>query len=392
MTVLSRRRLLATAAVSGVLGAAAARIGGADHDPTEAGGWRHPQATPGNTAAVDVAGPQSADGVAWRRTVDDEVGWRRSGLALSGDTLVVRTHRRLLGVSTDGEDRWTGDIASRSRFDDYAQIDSDPRVFRNRCFVASLSSLYALDVTNGRPRWRYDVDGSLDGVVLLGTTLYLTARVDDELGLLAVDATSGHERWRTDEHLVPLAATDDSLIAAEYDGGRLHGLDPATGQRRWRSEQTIRYPSLRHGSVALADETVWLLRNGTITAVDATAGTERWTADLHGDGSSWSQDRLAVADDVYVVEPDADRLSAFSRAGDRRWDRSLAGAAHGVAVGSETVYAATSRGLEAVDPADGSRRFRVSPATSAGDSVTPLVADGAVFHVAGDTLYGVRES
>lgn len=178
MVYFTRRRLLATAGISGILGGVLSKSSDVSHDPVEAEGWRHPQATPGNTAATDDAGPQTTAEVQWQLKIDTAAQWRFSGLAHHEDTLFVPTHNRLLGVSTDGEhrfvsepgtERWLGPDEERT------QIDSDPRVFDKWCFVASQAALYALDVTDGRPRWRYDVSSSINAVVLLGNTLYLSA-------------------------------------------------------------------------------------------------------------------------------------------------------------------------------------------------------------------------
>lgn len=391
VTALTRRRLLATAAVSGVLGTVVARTGGTSHDPTEAAGWRHPQATPGNTAAVDVAGPRSADDVAWRAIVDDTASYRRSGLALADETLLVPTHRSLLGYSRTGERRFTATVPSRNQFDDYTQLDSDPRVAGDRCFVASLASVHAIDVANGRTRWRYETNSSVDGLTLLGNSLFLLSFVGDAESVVAIDATSGRERWRTVGRYVPLAATSERLLVAAYRSGRLHSVDPATGNRQWGSELSVRWPSLRRGTVALTDDVCWLLREGRLTAVDPTTGDELWTEPLT-ERESTRSDRLAVGDGAYVVQPEAEELSAFTAAGEHRFTQTITDAAQGVALGSDTAYVATESGLEAVDREDGSSLFRVAPATEPGDAVTPLVTDDAVFHVAGDTLYGVTSS
>lgn len=397
MSPITRRHLLATAAASGVLGGALSRVGGSTYDPAETEGWTHPQATPGNTAATAASGPDTGADGDWRLRLDDPNQYRFRGLALRDDTLFVPTHERLLGVGTDGEQRFTAEPVD-PRFgglEGRSQIDSDPRVFRNRCFVASLSTLYALDVDDGRTRWYYTVNSSIDGVVLLGNTLYLTARVrfgsSSDRALVAISATDGQRRWRKRGRLVPLAATDDVLVTARYEDGALRGLDPETGEQRWTNDRHVSAPSLRPGAIAVDGETLWHVGDGRLTAADAATGEPRWRADLEGEGSSWG-DRLAVADGIYVLESDHDRATAFELDGERRWSRRVDGAAAGIAVGGETAYVATGDGLEAVATADGERRFRVAPAETSGHALTPLVTDGAVYGCSGDTLYGVSES
>lgn len=397
MSPITRRHLLATAAASGVLGSALTRVGGSTFDPTETAEWTHPQATPGNTAATAASGPSAGADIDWKLRLDDPHQYRFRGLALRDDTLFVPTHERLLGVGTDGERRFASEPseAQYGGLEARSQIDSDPRVFRNRCFVASLSTLYALDVDTGRARWYYDVNSSIDGVVLLGNTFYLTARVrfgsSSDHALVAIAATDGQRRWRKRGRLVPLAATDDVLVTARYEDGALRGLDPATGEQRWTSDRHVSAPSLRPGAIAVDADTLWHIGNGRLTAADAATGEPRWRADLEGEGSSW-EDPLAVADGIYVLESDHDRVTAFELDGEHRWSRRIDGAAAGIAVGAETAYVATEDGLEAVATADGERRFRVAPAETSGHALTPLVTDGAVYGRSGDTLYGVSES
>lgn len=394
MVYFTRRRLLATAGISGVLGGVLSKSGGARHNPTEAEGWRHPQATPGNTAATVDTGPQTAAEVEWRLQIDTSAQWRFSGLALHEDTLFVPTHRRLLGVSTDGERRFASEPGVEHLIgadEERTQIDSDPRIFGERCFVASQTSLYALDVDDGRPRWRYDVNSSIDGVVLLGNTLYLSARKGSGQALLAIGAKGGKQLWRRDSRLVPLAATPNVLVAATESTGTLRGVDPATGDELWQSDLRVPAPSLQAATVAVTNGTLWHVRDGVLTAAQAETGEPRWTFDLDGDGSGRG-DRLAVADKPYVLELEAERLSAIEPNGDRQWSQDIEDPAPGIAVGDETIYVATQAGLEAVDSANGEQQFRVSPAATSGDALTPLVAGDSVYGLAGDTIYGVNET
>lgn len=388
MPSLTRRQLLATTVATGVTGTVLTRVGGTAHDPTEADGWRHPQATPGNTSVSTATGPTTAESPGWQYTIPTSQLLRFRGLARYEDTLLVPTHRRLFGISTDGDRRFETAPGRDARFDIRAQLDSDPHILGDTCFVTAGVSVYALNASTGRPRWRFDANSSIDGIVLLGNTIYLSALVGDTDALVAIDATSGEQRWRREGRLVPLAADRGLLVTAEYDTGTLRGYDPATGDQRWSSDLAVSAPSLTRAAVALTSDTLWHVHNGSITAADPTSGEQRWRESLVGDGSQRGE-RYAVADAVYVLEPDTDQLTAFEQNGERRWSRAINDAAHGVAVDGNTVYAATGSGLEAVAVDTGDTRFRIGTESAPGGALTPLIEDGTVYGVAGNTVFGV---
>jgi outer membrane protein assembly factor BamB len=295
-------------------------------------------------------------------------------------------------VSTTGKHQFEVDLDSSTPFGlRSTQLDTSPHIAGHLCFITSGISVFALDATSGRRRWRYDLNSSIDGLVVLGNTVYLSATTDSGPALVAIDTTSGRKRWQYPNRLVPLTADADHLIVAEAASGRLRGIDPATGELLWRSDRRVQAPTLNPGSVAIADGTLWHLQAGRLTALTASTADQHWTVSLEGDGSTWG-DRFAVADTIYVLEPDSERLTAVGMDGEPRWSRELRDAATGIAVGTETIYAATRTGIEAVAVSDGERRFRVAPAERPGHALTPLVSDGAVYGVAGGTLFGVSDA
>src|SRR5262249_61546961 len=105
-------------------------------------------------------------------------------------------------------------------------------------------SLYAVDATTGKERWRvalgswvYDTPTVVDGVVYAGTNTFLSDGV-----FVALDAATGHERWRVklDGGLegAPVVAGGTGLLPSAA-GTTLLDLDAATGAERWGLDDSL---------------------------------------------------------------------------------------------------------------------------------------------------------
>jgi len=324
---ITRRRLLAVAGVSAVGGAVLPRLSGTAYDPSEQerGTIRLPTpATPPQCRCRESPVSRNSTG---RVSSIHPICFGSGGFTHVDDLLLVPAHDRLRALSTDtGDTQWTVTLPTDRR--EHQQLDSAPNVHNDKCILASLASVYAVDVRTGRPRWRYDLSSSTDGLILLGNTAYVSAQLNGGDRLIALDVTSGRERWQSDGRWIPLAATEDVVLvqsdARKPNDSRLAAFDPETGARRWTTDEpleTRRFRELRDG-VAVADDTVFITDEGSLLAVDARTGEHRWSRSLDGESSTFL-DRLAVGDDVYVVQPDVNRVLCVSTTGDPLWDREL---------------------------------------------------------------------
>lgn len=394
---ITRRRLLTLAGFSAVGGALLPRVSGTEHDPTETDAWNHPLADPENTAAVSRSGIADDPRVAWERQFDQSNLFRFHGCSLVDDRLFVPAHDRLRALSTEtGDTLWTIELPM-DRPDRHTQLDSAARIHGDTCLLASMASIYAVSVETGRSRWRFDLDSSIDGITLLGNTAFVTARSDGRHSLVAIDATSGRERWKSDGRWVPLAATDETVVVQSYphrpDGQRLAAFDPETGTRRWTSTEpldTRRSLDLRDG-VAVADGTVVVTDAGSLIGYDGQSGERRWERSL-GEEASTYLDRIAVTGDIYVVQPDRNRVRCVSTAGESVWERELPRAEHGISAGAEHVYVARRDGVAVLEPDTGDTVATVDVADTPGHAWTPVVDDGTVYGIAGDTVFRVDEN
>ncbi|NUB92680.1 PQQ-binding-like beta-propeller repeat protein [Haloterrigena sp. SYSU A121-1] len=398
-SVLTRRRLLG-AAGGPLLGAflLGPRVGGSGHvDPDPGSGWHQPRTDARNVARTADPGPGSDGRVGWAHSLDAHRRFEHAGLALVDGTLLVPTHRSLRAIDVEsGAERWR--YAYRDLpvgpFD-RPQLDTAPRIRDGVVYLAFQADVCALELDSQRLRWRYSLDGSVDGVHLFGNTAYATGRLDGEDRLLAIDANTGLERWRKTGRVIPLAARSGLLVGARYESGRLLGLEPETGTRRWLSDAAIGAATLNRGSVAAVDDlVVGIESNGDLTALEADTGERRWTVfDDVGEPNTY---RRSVAVDpsdraIYRSRPDASTISRIDFAGDEEWRIDESALEFGVSVGGGTVYASTTGGLLALEADAGDERFRVSVDPDGTDPLggTPLIADDRVYHLLGETVYEV---
>ncbi len=205
------------------------------------------------------------------------------------------------------------------------------------------AALYAIDATDGTIRWRYaGGEGIGAGPELIDDAVIVTTRG----GLVAVDADRGETIWRT--RTGDARAWNHLAVSAE--------LVAASGQRGTST-----------GPI------------GTVGVFDAGSGDQQWAFDLDG----WVTSPLALTEGVLVVATHQGgrdgRVQGLEVAtGAPLWEVPVIGAAQPTVHGG-TVYAATVREVIAVDPDDGSERWRtqIEPPTVEGEPPPQLaVVDG----------------
>ncbi|ELZ20594.1 hypothetical protein C475_20063 [Halosimplex carlsbadense 2-9-1] len=273
----------------------------------------------------------------------------------------------------DGAELWSdhlgGDLSCHAVGDGGAAVGFDGAIVR-----------YGAD---GR-WWQFEAGDPLVALAVAGEWAYgLT-----ETGAL-VACSDGVERWRIDldaergggdDRFDPILAADTEAVVC-WVGGTVHCLDPS-GRRRWRQ------PGIDAHRLSVVDGQIFASSRGSLVALDGSSGESRRI----GDGSI--TEFAVTADAVYGVS-DLD-VVAYHRSGGRRWstaddsDSSRNRPASDptdyqgrVAADSEGVYVDSSRGLTALDPADGSLRWRVgNRSLSAG----PFLADSGVLVAADGQL------
>lgn len=196
---------------------------------------------------------------------------------VSGEHLIVSDFDRKTTSAirlSDGQAAWSTGEAGASV--------SDVVAAGQNVLIGSLdSSLYALDAVGGGRRWQFKADGWVTGAPLVAGEVIYAGTMGGSVYALTLD---GQQRWRftldgaKPEFRATPALVNGTLVVVSRRGIVI-GLDPATGQQRWRSEiADVRLdasPLAVDGSVFLATTKHALIR------VDASSGA---TQQISGPG------------------------------------------------------------------------------------------------------------
>ncbi|MFP9192634.1 PQQ-binding-like beta-propeller repeat protein [Natronosalvus vescus] len=190
-------------------------------------------------------------------------------------------------------------------------------------YLQAGNGVHAIDAADGSVRWITDDIDAVGGLSVASDTVYVGGE-----RLTALDAETGDVRWFVEES-VPEPAVAHGLVFTVVDS-TLTGFDAETGVERWTftpDEEAL----FEDTSVAVADETVFVVSPSYIFARRAIDGSERWTYDSgdtdDGTGSRFegaAPHRLA-ANDEYVAVPEfsdggIDRIGLYDiEIGDRLW-------------------------------------------------------------------------
>jgi outer membrane protein assembly factor BamB len=242
------------------------------------------------------------------------------------------------------------------------------------------STLVAVDASTRHELWRR----ALTGVSTTGPTVDggLAVVGADDGTVTAVEVSSGNVRWHQDLGDVvdtPIAADAGVVYVSVRSESRqppsVVALQEADGKEAWR--YTPNTSGLVAGAPTAVGATVYLaLSDGTVRAVGAETGLERWASRLNTVAAGGAP---AVSDDAVVVVDTRGEVYRLDLAtGARRWEFALNTPVYGPAVitGSAVLIADGSGELSALDPATGDRIWRAS--LGVGPLLTIAVAPVAV--------------
>lgn len=157
--------------------------------------------------------------------------------------------------------------------------------------------LYAIEAATGETAWAVETtaDHFATPAVRDGRVL-AAAGNSDQSTLLAIDAASGAERWRfvpPDGRGLHSPSVEDGAVYISTDRN-LYALAPDGGTILWTREGE----PWNTAGIAIADATLYAIAaGGTLYALDAATGSERWRLYLGGDvqtGTTLADGRLIV--------------------------------------------------------------------------------------------------
>lgn len=313
-------------------------------------GWPLPDRDPANTNyAPSATGPTEEPSVRWKRKAErpDAEGYVEVGFTdpvVTSDRVFVGK-RLLPGAETEmpeGNTLHAYDRASDERVWTYPLGDEAPRglaVAGDAVYVATWSRLSALGRTDGTRRWTFDPEEGVRAIAPTDERIYVTAGS----GSVTALRSDGTEEWAT-----------------------------SVGER-----STAR-PAVYDGSVFVGTA------DGTLTALRAADGHERWSATLAGGGPD--SDRLVTdvtVTDCRILAIASDDVVALDPGGSVQWRAT--GGYGTVSTDGASVYAGTGGGhLRAFSAADGAVEWE----TFLGDRnhrrvdgiwADPVIADGTVY-------------
>jgi outer membrane protein assembly factor BamB len=233
--------------------------------------------------------------------------WAYSAGSHIESTPVVIGDRVIFGAGDDGVVCLNAETGSPIwKLDRPAHVDTTPIVGDGVVLAGSgisrripaEAAVYALNLESGRIRWRTPMDLPVWATPSLSdSTLYVGLgngrllegpRPPEEPagGVVALDIANGRERWRSRgcDAIFGQPAVNDRFVFVGSRDGKCYALDRSNGQQNWAVDCGS---SIVAGPVWAGDTLVIATSTARILGLDTSAGTIRWQFDVprqpHGD-------------------------------------------------------------------------------------------------------------
>ncbi|MEH0936513.1 outer membrane protein assembly factor BamB family protein [Micromonospora psammae] len=239
--------------------------------------------------------------------------------------------------------------------------------------------LIAVDVTDGRSRWRLPLPDAAPVSVLerLGDDVVVTVESDEGPTTLLIDPTAGRVRWRRAGTATPTG--DGGLLLSAAGPGAVHGVDPGSGAVRWSvasGADTVQY----RYDARTVDAFVLVAVTGRIQVYDASTG-ERRAAFTIPPPRPGGYESTQVVGDLLLVVGEPDRVAAYGLDdGALRWEAPLDPTAPITNDCGDAICLGQPSRARVIDPATGRVRWTAdgwAPLTLVGDRLLAGGPEGA---------------
>ena len=244
-----------------------------EYPPTYCNGQLYVNLEHGTTVALDA----ETGKIRWRRRARDLTV---SSPAIAGDLLIVSSHGGTVTAfrRTNGQRIW--------QLEADAAFESSPVAVDGLAYVGGDDGrLFAIDVDTGRPRWVYDLGGRISSSPsVVGRNVCITTYSG---GVGCFQRATGERVWlryyKRDvlryESFYASPSGNGDLIFAVARSGTIRALDAATGDERWRAGTG----ALTYGTPSVADGRVFVGDLGRhIRALSASDGETLWERTVSG--------------------------------------------------------------------------------------------------------------
>ncbi len=227
-----------------------------------------------------------------------------------------------------------------------------------RVFIGSSAKvLWALSAHDGAPLWHADLPNGVSGQPRFVAATGLVYVGCDDGGLYAFEAATGTQRWvyRTRGPIASQPVFADEVLYFTSGENRVYALDARSGKWKWQYDReapesfTIRgYPAplVVHGRVYVG------FSDGYLVCLQAVSGDVIWARSLAGDATRFmdvDSTPLYYRDTLYVSAYSTGVYALDPKDGSTRWRYDVEGATTVRARGARLYFTAAKSGLHALD-------------------------------------------
>lgn len=310
---------------------AAPAVAGALAPVPVASTWPTYHGGPDLSGYSDITLPDSP-AVRWRYIADGAI--RQAPVGDADAVYACTTSGVVLALDTQGQERWKRALtrpAADGSGETPERVEAPIACFAGTVYVGAVSgTLYALDAATGSTRWTHDLGGDILGTVNAylpadpaeAPRVYVIERSEGRLYCL--NPATGERLWRTD----PVARCDGSPAVAT--GRVIYGTCASATQIHAAVEGSLRFSvslcadcQIASGPASVGDEIYSGDHSGRFFRLDAATGKPVW---VNQDGKKEIFSTAALAGDLVIFGSEDRGVYALERAtGAQRWRHDAGG-------------------------------------------------------------------